>query len=94
MTKTMIVARGGEVFAEVLSEINNLPGSTIVDDQTYTITEIVSFQVDNGFAEDSTPTNPKPYFHIFALVRLKRYTLNDEIVSVGTMMQETGANVE
>ena len=91
MNTTMLIARGGETFAEVMESVNILPGSTIILSEPHIITEIVNFQVDTSLGE-----NGAPYFHIFALVRITPYDSGDNVtrITAAHMMAEEPADAQ
>ena len=91
MNTTMIVGRGGEVFSEVVRAVNELPG-TLVNSPTgaamYHIVEVVQFQIMET-AEDG-----RPYWNIFALVRIAQESTIEGAVSIATMLEEEPVDVE
>jgi hypothetical protein len=91
----MIIGRGGEIFAEVLQAVNELPGtivnSPIVGDSSiYKIVEIIQFQI----MQTIDPETGRSHFNIFTLVKIVRESTVEGSVAIAAMMQEEPAMID
>ena len=93
MNTTMIVGRGGEVFAEVVQAVNEMPGTSVnspTGEAMYRIVRIVQFQILQSTNEETG----RPHWNIFALVEIAQESTIEGAVSIAAMLEEEPVDVE